>query len=91
MSFTSFIISQASILYHESFLRYHVEVNQLELELKEQALKKDTYKLLSEQQDEVIKDIQAKLDREHTNLVEKVKVFDVKNENLVMVANNTTS
>nr|XP_009780211.1 PREDICTED: uncharacterized protein LOC104229288 [Nicotiana sylvestris] len=54
---------RTSVLHHESFLRYRVEVNQLELVLKEQARKKDMYKLLSEQQDRTIKDLQAELDR----------------------------
>ncbi|XP_070034355.1 uncharacterized protein [Nicotiana tomentosiformis] len=59
------------------------------------------YMLLSEQHDETLKDLQAELDkaknealiltREHADLVEKVKVFEAKNEKLVVVTNNTTS
>ncbi|XP_070045299.1 uncharacterized protein [Nicotiana tomentosiformis] len=76
-------LKQASILHHEIFLWYRVEVNQLELEVRELAQKKDTYKLLSEQQEGVIKDLQDELDRdqkeasvlqrEHTDLVEKLE------------------
>ncbi|XP_070050848.1 uncharacterized protein [Nicotiana tomentosiformis] len=94
-------LNRASTPHHKSFLRYRVEVNQLELELKEKAQKRDTYKLLSEQQDGFIKDLQDELDRaqkeasilrrEHADLVEKVKVFEVTNEELVVVANDKTS
>ncbi|XP_009613843.1 uncharacterized protein [Nicotiana tomentosiformis] len=76
-------LNWASVLHHERFLRYCVKVNQLELELKEQAQKRDTYKILIEQQDGVIKDLQAELDRaqkeasvlrhEHADLVKKVQ------------------
>ncbi|XP_070050956.1 uncharacterized protein [Nicotiana tomentosiformis] len=62
---------------------------------------KDIYRLLGEQQDKALKELQAELDkaqkeastlkREHANLVEKVKVFEAKNEDLVMLTNNTTS
>ncbi|XP_070049655.1 WEB family protein At1g12150-like [Nicotiana tomentosiformis] len=93
--------SEASVLHHESFLWYRVEVNQLELEIKELAQKKDMYKLLSEQQEGVIKNLQAELDgaqkeasvlrREHADLIEKVKVFEVRNEDLIAVANDNTS
>lgn len=55
---------------------------------------------LSEQQDGVVKDLQAKLDRaqkeastlnrEHADQVEKLTVFEARNEELV-VTNNKTS
>ncbi|XP_070057620.1 uncharacterized protein [Nicotiana tomentosiformis] len=67
-------------------------INQLEFEFKEQAQKKDMYKLRSEQQGGAMKDLQAELDRaqkeastlrrKHADLVEKVKVFEVKNDEL---------
>ncbi|XP_070031943.1 uncharacterized protein [Nicotiana tomentosiformis] len=52
------------------------------------------YKLLSEQHEVVIKNLQAELDaaqKEHADLVEKVKVFEVSNEDLVIVTNDQTS
>ncbi|XP_070037084.1 uncharacterized protein [Nicotiana tomentosiformis] len=94
-------LNRASILHHESFLRYRVEVNQLEVEVKEEAQKRDMYKLLSEQQEGAIKDLQAELDKaqkealtlrwEHADLVVKVKDFEVRNEKLVMETNDQTS
>ncbi|XP_070046330.1 uncharacterized protein [Nicotiana tomentosiformis] len=89
-----FVDPSASILHHESFLQYRFEVNQLELEIKELAQKRDMYKLLSEQHEEVAKNFQAELDaaqKEHTDLVEKVKVFEVRNKGPVAEANNNTS
>ncbi|XP_070055399.1 uncharacterized protein [Nicotiana tomentosiformis] len=93
-------LNRASVLHHKSLLRYRVEVNQLELKIKELAQKRDMYKLLREQQKGVTKNLQAELDvaqkeasalrQEHTDLVEKVKVFEARNEGSVVVANNNT-
>nr|XP_016487334.1 PREDICTED: uncharacterized protein LOC107807455 [Nicotiana tabacum] len=69
------------------------QVNQL-AEIKEFAEKRDTYKLLSEQHGGVVKNLQTKLDaaqKEHADLVGKVKVFKVSNEDLAMVTNDQTS
>ncbi|XP_070054391.1 uncharacterized protein [Nicotiana tomentosiformis] len=59
------------------------------------------YKLLSEQQEGVAKNLQVELDvaqkeastlrQEHADLLEKVKVFEVRNEGPVAEANNNTS
>ncbi|XP_070049547.1 uncharacterized protein [Nicotiana tomentosiformis] len=99
----NFIVLQASVLHHERFLRYRLDISQLEFELKEQVRQKDMYRSLSEQQNEDLKDLlilQAELEKaqkeastlkwEHADLVEKVKVFEAKNEQLVMETNNTT-
>nr|XP_016491238.1 PREDICTED: myosin-11-like [Nicotiana tabacum] len=104
MSRTTVVVLRALVLHYESFLRYRLEISQLEFELKEQARKKDMYRILNEQQDEALKDLpilQAELEktqkeastlkREHADLVEKVKVFEAKNEELVVVTNNTIS
>ncbi|XP_070045937.1 uncharacterized protein [Nicotiana tomentosiformis] len=100
----SFPSGSRRILHHESFLRSRLEIRQVEFELKEQDLKNDMYRALSEQQDEALKDLptlRTKLEksqkeattlkREHTELVEKIKIFESKNEKLVVVTNNTTS
>ncbi|XP_070053514.1 uncharacterized protein [Nicotiana tomentosiformis] len=94
-------LNQASVLHHESFLRSYLEINQLEFELKEQVRKKDMHMALSEQQDEAFRDLpilRAKMEkaqnealsvkREHANLVEKVRIFEAKNEMLLVVTNN---
>ncbi|XP_009609376.1 uncharacterized protein [Nicotiana tomentosiformis] len=104
MSRTTVVVLRALVLHYESFLRYRLEISQLEFELKEQARKKDMYRILNEQHDEALKDLpilQAELEktqkeastlkREHADLVEKVKVFEAKNEELVVVTNNTIS
>ncbi|XP_033511836.1 uncharacterized protein [Nicotiana tomentosiformis] len=75
--------NRASVLHHESFLRYWDEVYHLELEVKELSEKRDMNKCLSEQHEGPIKDLQAGLDeaqrealnlrREHADLVEKVQ------------------
>lgn len=99
----SHIISllQASVLHHESFLQYRVEVNQIELEIKELSQKRDMYKLPREQHEGVAKNLQVELDsaqkeasalrHEHADLVEKVKVFEVRHEDPVAEAKNNTS
>nr|XP_033516761.1 uncharacterized protein LOC117281067 [Nicotiana tomentosiformis] len=69
-------LNRASVLHHDRFLRYWTEVNQLEAEVKEIAEKRDMYKLLSEQHERVVKNLQSELDaaqKEHANLVEKVQ------------------
>ncbi|XP_016463691.1 uncharacterized protein LOC107786686 [Nicotiana tabacum] len=48
-------LNRVSVLHHESFLQYRLEISKLEFELKEQVLKKDIYRLLNEQHDEALK------------------------------------
>ncbi|XP_070014989.1 MAR-binding filament-like protein 1-1 [Nicotiana sylvestris] len=97
-------LNRASVLHHESVLRYRLEISQLKFEFKKQVRKKDIYRALNEKQDGALNDLpilQAELEKdqkealtvkqEHDNLVEKVKIFEAKNEHLVMVANSTTS
>ncbi|XP_070017476.1 uncharacterized protein [Nicotiana sylvestris] len=59
------------------------------------------YKLLNEQHEGAIKDLQAEMEGsqkeastlrwQHANFVEKVKVFEISNEELVMATNDQTS
>ncbi|XP_070007916.1 uncharacterized protein [Nicotiana sylvestris] len=91
------------VLHHEIFLRSRLEIIQLEFELKEQVLKKDIYRAISEQQDEALKDLpilQAELEKaqnealslkgEHDDLADKVNIFEATNEKLLVVTNNAT-
>ncbi|XP_070056166.1 uncharacterized protein [Nicotiana tomentosiformis] len=74
--------------------RYRDEVNQLEAEVRELAEKTDTYKLLSEQHECVVKSLRAELDaaqKKHAYLVEQVKIFEVSNDDLAMATNDQTS
>nr|XP_016437172.1 PREDICTED: myosin-8-like [Nicotiana tabacum] len=86
--------TRASVLHHEAFLRYRAEVNQLEAEVKELAEKRGMYKLLSEQREKEVKNLQAELDasqKEHADLVEHVKIFKVRNDKLDMATNGQNS
>nr|XP_016500152.1 PREDICTED: myosin heavy chain, embryonic smooth muscle isoform-like [Nicotiana tabacum] len=83
----------ALVLHHESFLRYRAEVNQLEAEIKELAEKRDMYKLLSEQHEGVVKNLQAELDtaqKEHADLVKKRDALGSERE-VVKAQMHTTS
>ncbi|XP_070023359.1 uncharacterized protein [Nicotiana sylvestris] len=87
-------MNEASILHHESFLRYWAEVNQLDAEARELAEKRDMYKLLSEQHEGAVKNIQTELDaaqKEHANLLGHVKIFEVSDDELATTNNNQTS
>nr|XP_009784174.1 PREDICTED: uncharacterized protein LOC104232621 [Nicotiana sylvestris] len=97
-------LNRVSVLHHESLFWSHLKISQLEFELKEQVRKKDMYMALSEQQDKALKDhpiLRAKLEkkqreasfvkREHAKLVEKVKIFEAKNEKLLVMTNDATS
>ncbi|XP_070050019.1 uncharacterized protein [Nicotiana tomentosiformis] len=60
---------------------------------RELAEKSETYKFLYEQHKGVIKSLQAKLDtaqKEHADLVEHIKIFEVSNDDLAMVTNDQT-
>ncbi|XP_070042838.1 uncharacterized protein [Nicotiana tomentosiformis] len=84
----------ASVLHHESFLWYRVEANQLEAEVRELAEKRDMYKLLSEQSEKGVKSLWVELDtaqKEHADLVEHVKIFEVSDDDLDMATNDQTS
>nr|XP_016465711.1 PREDICTED: coiled-coil domain-containing protein 186-like [Nicotiana tabacum] len=66
----------ASVLHHETFLRYRDELNQLEAEVRELTEKRDTYKFLSEQREGEAKSLRAELEvaqKEHADLVEQVQ------------------
>nr|XP_016445051.1 PREDICTED: immunoglobulin G-binding protein H-like [Nicotiana tabacum] len=69
-------LNRASVLHHETFLRYREELKHHEVETRELTEKRDTYKLLSEK-------LQAGLEvaqKEHADLVEQVEVDTVKAE-----------
>ncbi|XP_070057596.1 uncharacterized protein [Nicotiana tomentosiformis] len=81
---------KASVLHHETFLRYRDELSQLKAETKELAEKRNMYKLLSEQREGEIKSLRAKLDvaqKEHADLLEKVEFFEVSDDELDTVSN----
>nr|XP_033515956.1 uncharacterized protein LOC117280362 [Nicotiana tomentosiformis] len=87
-------LNRASILHHESFIKYRTEANQLEAEVRELVEKRDTYKLLNEQHEEAVKSLRAELDaaqKEYADLVEHVKIFEVSNDELAMATNDQTS
>ncbi|XP_070031773.1 uncharacterized protein [Nicotiana tomentosiformis] len=81
----SSLFNEAQQALNRSFLRYRLEISQIEFELKEQVQKKDIYRLLSEQKDGAVKDLQDELDqaqkeastlkREHVDRVEKSSVI----------------
>ncbi|XP_070037166.1 uncharacterized protein [Nicotiana tomentosiformis] len=78
------------VLHHETFLRYPDELNQLKVEVKKLAEKRDTYKHLSEQREGEAKSLRAELDaarKEHADLVEQVKIFEVSDHELDKVTN----
>ncbi|XP_070036504.1 interactor of constitutive active ROPs 3-like [Nicotiana tomentosiformis] len=78
-------LNRASVLHHETFLRYREELKHHEVETRELTEKRDTYKLLSEK-------LQAGLEaaqKEHADLVEQVRrVFEVSDDESDTVAND---
>ncbi|XP_070045856.1 uncharacterized protein [Nicotiana tomentosiformis] len=81
---------EASELHHETFLRYRDELSQLEAEVKELAEKRGMYKLLSEQREGEVRSHQAELDadqKEHADLLEQVKIFEVSDDEPYKVSN----
>ncbi|XP_070036661.1 uncharacterized protein [Nicotiana tomentosiformis] len=69
-------MNEASVLHHETFLRYRDELNQLEAEVRELTEKRDTYKFLSEQREGEAKSLRAELEaaqKDHADLVEQVQ------------------
>ncbi|XP_019237754.1 PREDICTED: MAP7 domain-containing protein 1-like [Nicotiana attenuata] len=87
--------ARASVLHHESFLRYRAEFNQLEAEAeaRELAEKRDMHKLLSEQHEGAVKNLRVELDaaqKEHADLLEQVKIFKVNDDDLDTATNDQT-
>ncbi|XP_070034984.1 uncharacterized protein [Nicotiana tomentosiformis] len=83
-------LNRASVLHQETFLRYRDELNQLEAEVRELTEKRDTYKLLSEQREGEANSLRAELEatqKEHADLVEQVKFFEVSDDELDIVTN----
>ncbi|XP_070036186.1 GRIP domain-containing protein RUD3-like [Nicotiana tomentosiformis] len=81
---------QASVFYHKNFLRYRDELSQLEAEVKELAKKRSMYELLSDQREEEVKSLRAELDaaqKEHADLLEQLKIFEVSDDEIDMVSN----
>ncbi|XP_070055028.1 uncharacterized protein [Nicotiana tomentosiformis] len=82
--------AQASVLHHETFLRYRDELNQLEAEVKLLIEKRDKYKLLSDQREGEAKGLRAELEaarKEQADLVEQVKLFEVSDDELDTMTN----
>ncbi|XP_070032445.1 uncharacterized protein [Nicotiana tomentosiformis] len=80
----------ASMLHHETFLKYRDELSQLKAEVKELDEKRDMYKLLSEQREGEAKSLGAELEvaqKEHADLVEQVKIFKVSDDELDTMTN----
>ncbi|XP_070040837.1 vicilin-like seed storage protein At2g18540 [Nicotiana tomentosiformis] len=70
------------------------EANQLEAKVRELAEKRDTYKLLSRQHEEAVKSLRAELDttqKEYADLLDQVKIFEVRDDELAMDTNDQTS
>ncbi|XP_070049861.1 uncharacterized protein [Nicotiana tomentosiformis] len=83
-------LNRASVLHHETFLRYQEEPSLLDAEAKEPIEKRDMYKLLNAQREEEAKSLWAELDavqKEHVILVEEVKVFEVTDDEVDLVTN----
>ncbi|XP_070049618.1 uncharacterized protein [Nicotiana tomentosiformis] len=75
---------QASMLHHETFLRYRDELNQLEAEVRGLTEKRDTYKLLSEQREGEAKSFRAELEvarKEHADLIAQLRAAKEKSKN----------
>ncbi|XP_070047128.1 interactor of constitutive active ROPs 4-like [Nicotiana tomentosiformis] len=69
-------------------------LNWLEAEARELTEKKETYKLLSEQHEEAIKNLRAELDaaqKEYADLVEQELFFEVSDDDLAIATNDQTS
>ncbi|XP_070055069.1 uncharacterized protein [Nicotiana tomentosiformis] len=81
-------LNRASVLHHETFLRYQEELNQHEADARGLTKIRDVYNLLSEK-------LQAELEvarKEHADLVEQVRrVFELSNNNSDTVANDPNS
>uniref|UniRef100_A0A1S3ZAU6 Myosin heavy chain, embryonic smooth muscle isoform-like n=1 Tax=Nicotiana tabacum TaxID=4097 RepID=A0A1S3ZAU6_TOBAC len=83
-------MNEVLVLHHETFLRYRDELNQLEAEVRGFTEKRDTYKLLNEQHEEEAKGLRAELEaarKEHADLVEQVKIFEVSDDEIDTVTN----
>nr|XP_033511251.1 uncharacterized protein LOC117276034 [Nicotiana tomentosiformis] len=83
-------LNRASVFHHETFLLYREELSLLEAEAKEHIDKGDMYKLLSEQREGEVKSLPVELEvarKEHADLVEQVKIFEVSDEELSSVTN----
>ncbi|XP_070039899.1 uncharacterized protein [Nicotiana tomentosiformis] len=81
---------RASVLHHETFLRYREELSLFEAEAKELIEKRYMYKLLNGQHEGEVKSLRAELEvarKEHADLVEHVKTFEVSNKELCSVTN----
>ncbi|XP_019260353.1 PREDICTED: ankyrin repeat domain-containing protein 24-like [Nicotiana attenuata] len=75
----------------QSLNQYRDELSQLKAEAKELAEKRDMYKLLNKQHEGKAKSLRAELDaarKEHTDLVEQVKIFEVSDDELDTVTNS---
>ncbi|XP_070036531.1 uncharacterized protein [Nicotiana tomentosiformis] len=82
---------EASVLHHETFLRYREELSLLEAKAKELIEKREMYKLLIEQREGEVKSLRAELKvarKEHDDLVEQVKIFELSDEELDLVTND---
>ncbi|XP_070039100.1 uncharacterized protein [Nicotiana tomentosiformis] len=67
---------EASVLYHEAFLRYRDDLKQLEAGVRELTEKRDAFKLLSEQFEGETKNLRAELEvarKDHADLVEQLR------------------
>ncbi|XP_070040852.1 uncharacterized protein [Nicotiana tomentosiformis] len=74
---------QASVLHLEDFLWYRYDLKQLEAEVRELTEKRDAFKLLSEQLEGETKNLRAELEvarKNHADLVDRVKVFEVSDD-----------
>ncbi|XP_070057866.1 uncharacterized protein [Nicotiana tomentosiformis] len=83
-------LKKASMLHYETFLRYRDDLSQLEAEVKEITKKRNMYNLLSEQREGEVKNLQAELDttqKEHADLMEQVKIFEVSDGKLCIATN----
>ncbi|XP_070034810.1 uncharacterized protein [Nicotiana tomentosiformis] len=68
--------ARASVLHHETFLRYRDELKQLKAKVRELTEKRDAFKLLSEEIEWEVKNLRAKLEvarKEHADLVEQLR------------------
>ncbi|XP_070055287.1 uncharacterized protein [Nicotiana tomentosiformis] len=83
-------LNRASVLHHETFLRYRDELSQLEAKAKELTEKRSLYKLLSVQREGEIKSLQAELDmaqKEHADMLEQVKILEISDYELDTASN----
>nr|XP_016507665.1 PREDICTED: uncharacterized protein LOC107825329 [Nicotiana tabacum] len=81
-------LSVASIFHHEAFLSYRDDLKQLEAEVRELTEKRDASNLLNEQLEGEAKNLRAELEvarKDHADLVELVKVFEVSDDEFYSV------